>query len=279
MNVTFFGTTTLLFDDGKDALMFDGHFTRPSFLRYVMGTMETDTAMADSILERFDFSRLRGIFVSHTHHDHVMDVPYIANHCHADIYGTESAANVARGGQVPEEQIHVFDPSRPVTVGDFTVTVIPSVHYEPTIINNDLGQTIDEPLVQPARKKHYKEGGSYDFLIRHGDRTILIRPSFNYLEGQLDDIRADLLFLGIGTMGKASEEKIRNFYRETIDKVQPRTVVPIHWDNFFSPLDRPIRDMLRIADNTRRAMDHVARYCGERDIEFIVQYPLIRLRF
>ena len=67
MNVTFFGTTTLLFDDGKDALMFDGHFTRPSFLRYVMGTMETDTAMADSILERFDFSRLRGIFVSHTH--------------------------------------------------------------------------------------------------------------------------------------------------------------------------------------------------------------------
>ena len=71
----------------------------------------------------------------------------------------------------------------------------------------------------------------------------------------------------------------RNFYRETIDKVQPRTVVPIHWDNFFSPLDRPIRDMLRIADNTRRAMDHVARYCGERDIEFIVQYPLIRLRF
>ena len=111
------------------------------------------------------------------------------------------------------------------------------------------------------------------------NRTILIRPSFNYLEGQLDDIRADLLFLGIGTMGKASEEKIQNFYRETIDKVQPRTVVPIHWDNFFSPLDRPIRDMLRIADNTRRAMDHVARYCGERDIEFIVQYPLIRLRF
>ena len=229
MNVTFFGTTTLLFDDGKDALMFDGHFTRPSFLRYVMGTMETDTAMADSILERFDFSRLRGIFVSHTHHDHVMDVPYIANHCHADIYGTESAANVARGGQVPEEQIHVFDPSRPVTVGDFTVTVIPSVHSEPTIINNDLGQTIDEPLVQPARKKHYKEGGSYDFLIRHGGQTILIRPSFNYLEGQLDDIRADLLFLGIGTMGKASEEKIRNFYRETIDKVQPRTVPAGPW--------------------------------------------------
>lgn len=30
MKVTFFGTTTLLFDDGKDQILFDAHFTRPS---------------------------------------------------------------------------------------------------------------------------------------------------------------------------------------------------------------------------------------------------------
>ncbi len=279
MNVTFFGTTTLLFDDGKDALLFDGHFTRPSLMTYLLGNLRTDTAMADHLLDRFDFSRLRGIFVSHTHHDHVMDVPYIAGKTGAAVYGSESAANVCRGGGVPEEKITVFHPEMPVTVGDFTVTILPSVHSDPTIFNNDLGQTIDEPVVQPARKKSFKEGGSFDFLIRHGDQTILIRPSFNYLAGQLDDVRADLLFLGIGTMGKASEEKIRTFYRETIDKVQPKKVIPIHWDNFFSPLDKPIRGMPRVADNTPRAMDHVARYCSEKDIEFIVQYPLIRLRF
>ena len=193
MNVTFFGTTTLLFDDGKDALLFDGHFTRPSLMTYLLGNLRTDTAMADHLLDRFDFSRLRGIFVSHTHHDHVMDVPYIAGKTGAVVYGSESAANVCRGGGVPEEKITVFHPEMPVTVGDFTVTILPSVHSDPTIFNNDLGQTIDEPVVQPARKKSFKEGGSFDFLIRHGDQTILIRPSFNYLAGQLDDVRADLL--------------------------------------------------------------------------------------
>ena len=30
MKVTFFGTTTLLFDDGKDQILFDAHITRPS---------------------------------------------------------------------------------------------------------------------------------------------------------------------------------------------------------------------------------------------------------
>ena len=94
MNVTFFGTTTLLFDDGKDALLFDGHFTRPSLMTYLLGNLRTDTAMADHLLDRFDFSRLRGIFVSHTHHDHVMDVPYIAGKTGAVVYGSESAANV-----------------------------------------------------------------------------------------------------------------------------------------------------------------------------------------
>ena len=37
MKVTFFGTTTLLFDDGKDQILFDCHFTRPSILSYIRG--------------------------------------------------------------------------------------------------------------------------------------------------------------------------------------------------------------------------------------------------
>ena len=30
LKITFFGTTTLLFDDGRDQILFDAHFTRPS---------------------------------------------------------------------------------------------------------------------------------------------------------------------------------------------------------------------------------------------------------
>ena len=37
LKVTFFGTTTLLFDDGKDQILFDAHVTRPSIEKYVAG--------------------------------------------------------------------------------------------------------------------------------------------------------------------------------------------------------------------------------------------------
>ena len=49
MRVTYFGTTTLLFDDGIDQIMFDCHVTRPSLTRYLFGTLSTDTIIADRV--------------------------------------------------------------------------------------------------------------------------------------------------------------------------------------------------------------------------------------
>lgn len=278
MKVTFFGTTMLLFDDGTDQVLFDGHFTRPPLWKYLLnGKIRTDKAMADELMSRYDFSRLRAVFVSHSHPDHVMDVPYIANRTGAEVYGSDSTKSICLGGKVPKERIHLFRDDEAEQVGAFRVTALPSLHSAPTIISNDLGKTIKKPVRQPARVKKYREGGSRDFLVEHGRQTFLIRPSFNYIEGQLDDVRADVLFLGIGTMDKASGETIETFFAETLDKVRPQKVIPLHWDDFFTPLDRPIKNMPRIADNTPANMDRTARACAARGIEFIVQYPLITL--
>ena len=104
MKVTFFGTTTLLFDDGRDQILFDAHLTRPSLPRYVFGRGETDRAMAEELIRLHGIDRLRAIVVSHSHHDHVMDAPYLALRCGAELYGSASTLNVARGGGVPEER-------------------------------------------------------------------------------------------------------------------------------------------------------------------------------
>ena len=51
MKVTYFGTTTLLFDDGKDQILFDAHLTRPSIGKYVLGAKAcTDTALCDKLV-------------------------------------------------------------------------------------------------------------------------------------------------------------------------------------------------------------------------------------
>jgi hypothetical protein len=103
--------------------------------------------------------------------------------------------------------LHSFRESMEFRIGDFRVTVIPSVHSKAHWYNNDLGKTIDAPLVQPARKKAFREGGSYDFFIFHKGRKYLIRPSYNYLEGQLDGYKADVLFLGIAGISKDTEAR------------------------------------------------------------------------
>ncbi len=274
LKVTYFGTTTLLFDDGKNQIFFDAHVTRPSLGKYIWGTKEsTNTALCDRLIQLHRIDRLRAIFVSHTHHDHVMDAPYIANKCGAKIYGSESARNVALGGDVPEENIAVFKHGDSFDIGKYKISILNSLHSKPTVLNNDLGKPIKEPLKQPVRLREYKEGGSYDFYIEYEDRKILIRPSFNYIEGQLDRIHADVLFLGVAGLGRADPDMEKTFFMETVEKTCAKLVIPIHWDNFFSPLDCPVEGMPHIVENTGVVFFKVAKYCELHDVNFLIQYP------
>lgn len=273
MKVTFFGTTTLLFDDGKDQILFDCHFTRPSLLKYIGGSEATDTKLADELLKLHKVDRLKAIFVSHTHHDHVMDVPYVANKTGATVYGSYSAMNVCRGGNVDESQMVEFKAEDSFEVGDYKIKVIKSLHSKPTILNNDLGETINEPLVQPAKLRNYKEGGSYDFYVEHGDRKYLIRPSFNYIEHQLDGYECDVLFLGVAGLAKADEATEKKFFEETVEKVKPELIIPLHWDNFFSRLDEPIIGMPSFVEKTEVVFFKLAKYCEAHDINCYIQIP------
>ncbi|MBQ6560708.1 MAG: MBL fold metallo-hydrolase [Erysipelotrichaceae bacterium] len=274
MKITFFGTTTLLFDDGKDQILFDAHLTRPSLMKYIFGSEASNTSLIDEKLKLHHVDRLKAIFVSHSHHDHVMDAPYIANRCAATIYGSSSALNVARGGNVPEERLIEFKANETYTIGEYKIKIIPSIHSKPTILNNDLGQTIDTPLVQPARLRDYKEGGSYDFYVETEEKTYMIRPSFNYIKGQMDGYQADVLFLGVAGLQKADEETERIFFEETVGKLKPSVVIPLHWDNFFSPLDRPVIGMPRLVEKTEVVFFKLARYCEKHGIDMLVQMPL-----
>ena len=273
MKVTFFGTTTLLFDDGKDQVLFDAHLTRPSLFTYIFGSKETDEALAKQLLAKHPMDRLRAVFISHTHHDHVMDMPFIARETGAHVYGSTSALNVARGRQVPEGQLTAFRADETYDIGDFSVTVLASRHSKPTFLNNDLGQLIDRPLEKTAKLRDYKEGGSYDFLVKTKGKSYLIRPSFNYIEGQLDGYQADVLFLGVAGLAKADEATERIFFRETVEKVKPGLIIPLHWDNFFSPLDRPVTGMPKLIEKTDVVFFRLARYCEAHDINCLIQIP------
>ena len=274
LKITFFGTTTLLFDDGRDQILFDAHFTRPSIEKYIAGAnVVTNTELCDKLIDLHHIDRLRAIFISHTHHDHVMDAPYVANRCGAMIYGSSSAKNVAIGEGVPSEKTVVFKDGSEYSVGAYKIRIIKSLHSKPTRFNDDLGIPIERPLVQPASLRDYKEGGSYDFYVEYGDKKILIRPSFNYIKGQLDGIQADVLFLGVAGLAKAEEDMEKVFFEETVEKTKARLVIPVHWDNFFASLEKPVEDMPELIEKTDVVFFKLAKYCEAHDVNCLIQYP------
>ncbi|MFK4294559.1 MBL fold metallo-hydrolase [Bacillus sp. RC250] len=266
VKVTFLGTSSLLFDDGNTQLMIDGFISRPSLPKILFSKIKTDEDTVDKVFNRIgvDNNKLKGLFVAHTHYDHAFDLAYIAKRTGAHVYGSESTMNVGFGGGINEKQMSVYEVNKAMQFGDFTVTVLPSKH-SPTF---DEGEKVTKPLKQPAKALDYHEDSSYDFLIAHKNKAFLVKPSVNYIEGALDDIRADVLFLGTGVLGKQKRTFQNMYYEQTIRKVQPKLVIPIHWDDFNKPLTDTLEAMPKYADNAKNGLDFIIQRTKADKIDF-----------
>ena len=269
VRVTFLGLASLLFDDGETQILIDACYSRPDMTQVLRGKLETAPKVVDGVLKKAKVERLKAVFVAHSHYDHALDVAYVAKKTGATLHGSESTLNLGRGGDVDDKQLSLFKPGKEVKVGQFGVTVFASKHSPPIkFINDDLGETIDKPLKQPARVKDYKEGGSFDFLIRRGDHAILVVPSTNAAEGELTGVTADVAFLGIGALG-TQNRKFRDFYyAQTVGAVKPKLVVGVHWDNFFQPLSDKLELMPKLADDVPAGFDDLIARTKADKIEF-----------
>jgi len=267
VKVTFLGVSTLLIDDGETQLLIDGFFSRHSLWRVVTSQMYTNRKKVDDAISKYGMDRVKAIFVSHSHYDHAFDVAYVTEKTGAVLHGSQSTLNIGRGGGLGEEQMATFQPGIEVQTGAFSITVIPAKHSPPTFFNNNIGQTIDKPLGQPARVIKYVEGNSYNFLIKHGGKSIYIIPSGNYVEGMRDQYRADVVFFSIGNIARQSMAFKNALWENSIEKLKPSLVIPIHWENFFTPLSENMKMFPPVIDQTEKSFDFVIEKCQEQNLD------------
>ena len=250
VKVTFLGTTTLLFDDGETQIMTDGFFTRPDPVQLFTKRIASDPGLIDQALGRANVHRLAALVVLHSHYDHAMDTAAVANKTGAVVVGSTSTANVARGGDVPED--HILTPAIGETLvfGKFKVTLLRSQHV-PTGYPNG---TIDSPLRQPVRADAYRLGNAYAALIEHGGKSILANGSAGYEPNALAGHRVETIFLAIGILGKQSPGFLDEYWRNVVEATNAKHVVVTHWDNFALPLNQPLQPLPKLFDDLETSM-------------------------
>lgn len=262
VSVTFLGVASLLLDDGTSAIMTDGFFSRPPLLRSAFGKIAPDHGRIDACLERAGVTRLDAVVPVHTHYDHAMDSAVVAERTGAVLVGGESTAHVGRGHGLSDERIRVATPEVPMTFGAFTLTLVASHHCPP----DRFPGVISEPVVPPVKANAYKCGEAWSILVEHiSGRTALLQGSAGFVAGSLAGRSADVAYLGVGQLGIQSEAYLRTYWAETVETVGARRVVLTHWDDFFRPLDEPLRALPFAGDDldvTMRVLDELATAQG-----------------
>jgi L-ascorbate metabolism protein UlaG (beta-lactamase superfamily) len=247
LTVTWLGVSTLLLDDGSSTLMTDGFFSRPSLAQVALGKVSPSPARIDGCLARLKLTRLEAVIPVHTHFDHVLDSALVADRTGAQLVGGESAANVGRGHGLAEERLVVVVPREPIRLGAFDVTLIKSRHSLPERFPGE----ITAPVIPPVRVSAYRCGETWSTLVHHrsSGRRLLIQGSAGFVNGALAGQRADVVYLGVGQLALQPESYLVDYWTETVRTVGARRVVPIHWDDFFRPLSKPLRALPYAADD------------------------------
>jgi L-ascorbate metabolism protein UlaG (beta-lactamase superfamily) len=189
-----------------------------------------DVAAIDAHIQKADF-----ILVTHTHYDHVLDVPHIALKTGAGVIGTESTQNVVRAYGVNEEQLITVRGGEDYQFASFSLKVIPSIHSPLDHKHYFSSATAVAGMKAPLTLEQiHPEGGTLAYLIRFHGHQILAFGGMNYIEREITGLEPDVALIGAG----ASRKEIYDYSGRLMrDLHYPAVVLPTHWDNFLAPFE------------------------------------------
>lgn len=276
VKVTFLGNTTILVTDGETRLLVDGFFSRPGPLQTVFGKVVPNHRVIKEELDRIclgNYGSLDAILVGHSHYDHALDTVEVAKRTGALVMGNDSYRYIheGNGGKMDSEHLWVAPRNGKCNyskkVGKFVITFVPSDHVSSHSYMQDMVEGhIEEPLRIPAHFSKLKCGDVFAIHIAHCEGNLFVTTTAGYGEGKTQGLQADIVFLGVGLLGKEVEDQQKKYWEENVTTLRPKVVVPVHWDSFTRKLSRGLKPPLFIVDDTRESIDVVKRNAGNKRI-------------
>ncbi len=172
-----------------------------------------------------------GVLVGHTHFDHAVDAPAIARRTGCKAYGSASLVNLMALHGIGEQAVEV-EPYRTYELGPFEVSFTPSVHSKLLL---GLAVPYDGELscdhLDGLSPGAYRCGQVWGISIAVAGLRFYHQGSANLLDDAVRERDVDVFLAGVA--GRSFTDR---YWQRILPKLNPRAVVPTHYDNFFRPL-------------------------------------------
>ena len=211
-----------------------------------------------TIFDRED-ATVEGVLVGHTHFDHAIDAPLIAKHFSARAYGSASLATLMSLHGVADLAVNV-EPNKTYELGPFEVRFIRSRHSKLLLgrkVPFDGELTCDH--LHGLTPGAYKCGQVWGIRIDVAGTSFYHQGSADLLDDELPSEPVDFFLAGV-----AGREVTPRYWERVLPKLDPKTIVPTHYDNFFTPLGEGQKLISRV--KLERLPEEIAAVSGDAAI-------------
>ncbi|MDA0179597.1 MBL fold metallo-hydrolase [Solirubrobacter phytolaccae] len=185
----------------------------------------------DGVIDRYvkPPGPVAGILVGHTHWDHAVDAPALARRFDAPAFGSESLAQLMR---LHGRASTVVEPRKRYELGPFVVSFTPSRHSKLLF-----GRKVPfaGPLtcedVHALTPGAYKCGAVYGIRIEVAGIALYHQGSADLDDDALGHEPVDVFLAGV-----TGRQVTPRYWERILPKLDPRVLVPTHYDDFFAPL-------------------------------------------
>ena len=247
VTLTYLGAAGWRIDTRQHVLLVDPYFSR------VDAEGGAPLAPNPEFIAKYAPARADAILVGHSHYDHLLDVPGIAQKSGAVIVGTPSTLNVARAAGVAEARlIDVTASENSWSAGPWSVKAVRGLH---SLIGKP-SLTIPPAVTLPMNVDGYAEGGVLDYVVTVEGRTLLFIGSANFIEAELRGVRPD-----VAVVATALRDKIPDYTCRLMRALDsPPLVLANHFDAHWEPLgpkqldigEKGYADLTKFADEVRQ---------------------------
>ncbi len=236
--VTWLGVAGIAVEHAGEVLLLDPYVSRPGLRRSLTLPLRPDERAVRRYLPRADY-----IVCTHSHFDHILDVPMLARATGAQVVGSTSSCNHCRAAAVPDRQLLEVRAPQELTLGPFQLSLRPSAHVHTPAGRPPLVGRMGTDAAPPMRARQFLSDETFGTMVRcEGERpwSLFHLGSGAFLPETLLGHAGACDLLMVALIGR---QQTPGFTARLLANLRPRAVIPIHFDNFFLPVEAGLRAM------------------------------------